>query len=511
MILEILANFTGLKFIFLSSLALLLSWLTYKVVEERLSPLRRIPCPPGALPLIGHLVTLFRSGGFLKMIRIWTEQYPSLFIVHPGFGIGIGGYMVYVSDPELIRFVTVKNPHKFERTNFLSLVVPSISKGLFAAVGKAHARQKRIIGPAFSSANLKGFFSTFQENSTNLLQHWGKQLNYKSKHFIDVEVLGDLSHLTLDVIGQTGFGYNFNTILGGDSKVSKAFATAFSALDFNYLVCKFLIPYFEYLPLAANKKFKLTKEVTDNTVLEVIQERRIQKREGSYSPVNKDLLDLLMDMYDEETDSRMSDEELRSQVFTFILAGNETTSVAMAWTLYELAKNPQIQEKLRKEIEAAFPDDEELTWEKLEKLQYLENVVKESLRVHSPADITSRVALSDVEIGGYFVPAGTYILLPIDAMQRCSSFWPNPDTFDPEHFQENDKHSSIQPYSYFPFGCGPRMCIGYKFALMELKVVMATLVKNFSFNEVPGCVVKEVNKGTTQPDGLKLRIAPVKS
>ena len=130
-------------------------------------------------------------------------------------------------------------------------------------------------------------------------------------------------------------------------------------------------------------------------------------------------------------------------MFTFILAGNETTSVAMAWTLYELAKNPQIQEKLRKEIEAAFPDEEELTWEKLEKLQYLENVVKESLRVHPPADITGRVALSDVEIGGYFVPSGTYILLPIDAMQRCSSFWPNPDTFDPERFRENGDYCSF--------------------------------------------------------------------
>ena len=111
--------------------------------------------------------------------------------------------------------------------------------------------------------------------------------------------------------------------------------------------------------------------------------------------------------------------------------------MSMAWTLYELAKNPQMQKILRTEIEAAFPDEEELTWEKLEKLQYLENVVKESLRLHPPGDITARVALSDVEIGGYFVPAGTYIILPIDAMQRCSSFWPDPEKFNPTRFEEN--------------------------------------------------------------------------
>ncbi|XP_068743943.1 cytochrome P450 3A12-like isoform X2 [Montipora capricornis] len=465
MILEILADITGLKFLFLFAFVLLLSWLTYKVVEEKLSPLQRIPCPPGALPLIGHLVTLFRSGGFLKMIRIWTEQYPSLFIVHPGFGIGIGGYMVYVSDPELIRFVTVKNPHKFERTKFVSLVVPSISKGLFVAVGKAHARQKRIIGPAFSSANLQGFLGIFLENSKNLVKHWGNQLK-KHEHSIDIELLDDLSHLTLDVIGQTAFGYNFNTILAGESKVSRAFATVSHALDFKYLICKFLIPYFDYLPLAVNKKLQIAKEISDDIVL---------------------------------------------KVFTFILAGNETTSVSMAWTLYELAKNPQIQETLRMEIEAAFPDEEELTWEKLDKLQYLENVVKESLRLHPPGDITARVALLDVEIGGYFVPAGTYIILPIDAMQRCSSFWPDSEKFNPKRFEENDEQSSTHSYTYFPFGCGPRKCIGYKFALMEMKVVIATLVKKFSFSEVPGCVVKEVNKGTTQPDGLKLRIATIQT
>ena len=119
------------------------------------------------------------------------------------------------------------------------------------------------------------------------------------------------------------------------------------------------------------------------------------------------------------------------QVFTFILAGNETSSVSLTWTLYELAKNPHIQDKLRREVQ----DEEELTWEKLEKLQFLENVMKESLRLHPPADVTSRVALSDVEIGGYFIPRGTFILLPIDAMQRSSHYWSNPEIFDPQRFE----------------------------------------------------------------------------
>ena len=135
-------------------------------------------------------------------------------------------------------------------------------------------------------------------------------------------------------------------------------------------------------------------------------------------------------------------------MFTFILAGNETSSVSMAWTLYELARNPQVQEKLRAEVEAAFGDTDDLTWEKVDKMHYLENVVKESLRLHSPADITSRVALSDAEIGGHFVPAGTYVLLPMDALQRSLSFWSNPETFDPDRFQQRGKSFTVLLFGY---------------------------------------------------------------
>ena len=136
------------------------------------------------------------------------------------------------------------------------------------------------------------------------------------------------------------------------------------------------------------------------------------------------------------TATTMTDVSVFLQVFTFILAGNETSSVSLAWTLYELAKNPHIQDKLRREVKEALSDEEELTWEKLEKLQFLENVIKESLRLHPPADVTSRVTLSDVEIGGYFVPRGTMIIFPIDAVQRSSHCWANPELFDPQRFKE---------------------------------------------------------------------------
>lgn len=119
-----------------------------------------------------------------------------------------------------------------------------------------------------------------------------------------------------------------------------------------------------------------------------------------------------------------------------MVAGHETTSVALAWTLYELAKNPHIQAKVRAEINKVLCDGNELTWNTIEGLKYLENVIKESLRLHPPAYLTSRAPIADEVVGGYLIPKGTDILLPIDSLQRVSQHWPNPDDFDPGRFEE---------------------------------------------------------------------------
>ena len=123
--------------------------------------------------------------------------------------------------------------------------------------------------------------------------------------------------------------------------------------------------------------------------------------------------------------------------------------MALAWLLYELAKNPHIQERMRADVQSSFSDDEELTSEKLEKMQYMKNVIKESLRLHSPGYLTNRMAISDVEIGGYLVPGGTVIILPMDAIQHSSHYWSNPKMFDPERFNEKggwlDKLLSLRP------------------------------------------------------------------
>ena len=170
----------------------------------------------------------------------------------------------------------------------------------------------------------------------------------------------------------------------------------------------------------------------------VIKAKRKKREEGNESS-KRDLLSLLMDQQDEETGATMDDELLRAQVFTFMLAGHETTSVSMMWTLYELARHPDIAKQVRKEIQLVMKDSSELTWAKLAESKFLGNVIKESLRLHPPATMAVRVAKESDVIGGYEIPKGAYVSLGIDVVHHSTKFWKDPHAFDPQRFDENGK------------------------------------------------------------------------
>lgn len=170
----------------------------------------------------------------------------------------------------------------------------------------------------------------------------------------------------------------------------------------------------------------------------IIKERRKRKEEGIVSS-KRDLLGLLMDQHDEETGAAMDDELLRAQIFTFMLAGHETTSVSMMWTLYELARHPDIAEQIREEIQLVLKDSSKMTWAKLAELKFLGNVIKESLRLHPPAAIVTRTVKEDDVIGGYEIPKGTTVALGIGVVHHSPKFWKDPHAFDPRRFDENGK------------------------------------------------------------------------
>jgi cytochrome P450 len=224
-------------------------------------------------------------------------------------------------------------------------------------------------------------------------------------------------------------------------------------------------------PTPANRRFRRAITDADRIVYELIAERR----RGEGDP--DDLLSLLMAARDEETGEGLSDQELRDQAVTIIGAGYETTTQALAWTWYLLARHPEIENKLHAEISNVL-GGRTPTAEDLPKLKYTLMVFQEAMRLYPPAWAISRAAIERDEIGGYRVPAGSEILLLPYITHRHPKYWERGEEFYPEHFLP-EKVSARPRFAYFPFGGGPRQCIGNNFALMEAQLIIATVAQKY--------------------------------
>ena len=219
----------------------------------------------------------------------------------------------------------------------------------------------------------------------------------------------------------------------------------------------------------------------------VIDRRRQQANDSD------DLLGMLLAAEDEETGERMSDQQLRDECVTLFAAGHETTSISMAWTLYLLSHNPTVLAKLKTEIRAVLGNVDSPSPDAFRALPYAMQVIQESMRLYPPAWIMSRLALNDDSIGPYTIPAGGTALIAPYLLHRDPVNWPDPERFDPERFAPGGPKEQLHSYAYLPFGGGPRLCIGNQFALMEMQILLAMLVREFDIQPTPN------QRVTTQP------------
>lgn len=217
-----------------------------------------------------------------------------------------------------------------------------------------------------------------------------------------------------------------------------------------------------------------------------------------------DLLQLMINSQNsKETDSHkaLSDLELVAQSVIFIFAGYETTSSALTFFMYLMAIHPDAQQKLQEEIEAMFPNKATPTYDALAQMEYLDMTVNESLRLYPIASRLERVCKKDVEVNGVFIPKGTVVMVPSYVLHLDPTYWSEPEEFRPERFSKKNQ-DSINPYTYMPFGSGPRNCIGMRFALINMKLAIVRVLQNFSFKpcketQIP---LKIVSQSLTQPE-----------
>jgi cytochrome P450 len=392
--------------------------------------------------------------------------------------------VILLVHPDAVEQVLVTDNHNYRKHYGLRMNRLLLGKGLLTSDGEFWLRQRRLAQPAFLRQRIAGYGETMVAYTERLLAGW------RADETRDLQV--EMTRLTLEITGKTLFGAD----VGGDAAdVGRAMADALDSFE-KRVSSLFPLPY--WVPTATNRRLIRAVHCLDEILYRFIKERRASSEQWD------DLLSLLLHAHDEEGD-RMTDQQVRDEAMTLFLAGHETTALALAWTGYLLAQHPEAEEKLRAELRAVL-GDRAPTVADLPRLPYAERVVLESMRLYPPAWAIGREALHDTEIGGYPVRKGTTLFMSQWVTHRDPRWFDEPERFHPDRWA-GGLAQRLPKFAYFPFGGGPRLCIGNTFALMEAVLVVATIFRQFRYELVPGHPVTLAPAMTLRPrDGVRVML-----
>jgi cytochrome P450 len=356
-----------------------------------------------------------------------------------------------------------------------------LGNGLFTSDGEFWRRQRRLAQPAFHRRRVVAFGGLMTDATLAMLERW--QAHATSGRPLDVAT--EFMRLTMEVVTRALFS---TSVEGDTGEIGSAITTLLDEVTF-----RFTFPFYPPLrvPTPRNRRFLAARATLDGIVYRIIAERRRRPDE------HDDLLAMLMEARDEETGEGMSDRQLRDEVVTLFLAGHETTANALTWASYLLSTHVAVERRLRAEVDEAL-QGRIPTASDLPNLAYTRMVIDETLRLYPPAWITNRRAIEEDTVRGYLVPADATVSISPYVTHRDPTIWENPEGFDPERF--SPERSAGRPhYAYFPFGGGPRQCIGKGFALMEATLVLALLTQRYELHLVPGRKVETEALATLRP------------
>ena len=423
-----------------------------------------------------------------RNIRKKTHEYLSL--LEEKYGdiskIKFGPFtVIYIANPDYIEYVLLNRDTyiKIQEGGMLRIL---LGNGLLTSEGDFWLKQRRLIQPVFHKNRLERFVQKISESTDDMLTAW------ETKQGETTDIYNEMNRLTLDIVGKTLFSTNVKDEF---DKVNTALTKIMTAIRNRSRFMRFPL----WVPLPSHLRIEHNRKILDETIGEIINQRKGET--GKFD----DLLTMLMEVEDADTRERMTDKQLRDEVLTIFIAGHETTANAMAFTLYLLAKHPEIKARLQKELTEVLGNGE-LSFEKLQRLEYTTMVIKESMRLYPPAWMLPREAAKDDTIGGYPIKKGDKVLASPYAMQRSPRYWKNPEEFNPERFTtENMKQ--MPRYAYFPFGGGQRLCVGNNFAMMEMQIILAKLCAQFDFTLAPGFELELLPLITLRPkEGVPMNL-----
>ena len=429
-----------------------------EVVSESVGKKTSAPLPPGPKghPILGVMPEFNRDTlAFITRCREYGDVVRARFFY-------VTCYFLY--NPDDIEYVLSTNAKNFiksmsVRSNFFHRL---IGNGLLTSEGDFWRRQRRLAQPAFHRQRISSYGEVMVEYSERMISSW-KAGQMRDAH-------RDMMRLTLEIVAKT----LFNADVSGDADRVGAILSEIVKPFASQATLKWILD--NRLPTPAHRRFHRLAKQIDEIVYRIIEERRRSGRDEG------DLLSMLLQAQDEDG-SQMTDQQLRDEVMTLFLAGHETTALTLSWAWYLLALNPEAESKFHRELETVLHGHAP-TFADLPQLKYTEMIAKESMRLYPPAYGVGREAIEECEIGGFRVPAKTQIFAFQWATQRDARYFDAPDQFHPDRWTEGFTNA-LPKYAYFPFGGGPRACIGNTFAMMEIVLVLATIGQKFRLPLAP--------------------------
>ncbi|XP_050101183.1 cytochrome P450 4d2-like [Anopheles aquasalis] len=467
---------------------------------------------PKPLPIVGNLLQfafLDIPGIFEKVVEL-HQNYGKDFMMWSLFNWTV----IMMTSPKNVEKVLLAK--KTQKSLLYEFIEPWLGQGLLISSGEKWFQRRKIITPTFHFKILEQFIRSFNTESDTMVKLLRKHVNGKEFDIYDYVTL-----MALDSICETSMGttvdaqHNPNNqyvqnvkrmavlVLLRTISVLGPYATLYNVFHPNAWEQRRVIKQLHHFTdsVIRSRRQQLASSKAEHVNFDLNEENLYSKRKLTF-------LDLLLNV---NVDGKpLSDLDIREEVDTFMFEGHDTTTSGISFTIYELARNPDVQERVYEEIVSILGPDHktaELTYQNLQEFKYLDLVVKEGLRMYPPVGIIGRALVEDLELNGTIVPAGQNILVPIYVIHRNPEIYPNPNQFDPSRFSE-EAESKRGPFDYLPFSIGARNCIGQRYALMEMKVSLIKLIAHYRI--LPGESLKKLRIKTDlvlRPDiGIPVKI-----
>ena len=439
----------------------------------------KLPPGPKGLPLFGNVFEPRGDaiGYFTRCVGMYGD------IVFLRF---LGVPMCFINRPEYIESVLVTQHANFSKSKDYRALRRVLGNGLLTSEGEFWRRQRKLVQPAFHQERIGAYAEVMVKFTERTLASW--------KDGQPVDIHEAMMRLTLDIVAKTLF----------DTDVSHEAEDVASAL--HVLMGKFmrqagfafLLP--SSIPIPTTRRLQQAVRQLDKVIYRIIRQRRAGGQNSG------DLLSVLLQAQDDEGVG-MTDRQLHDEIMTLFLAGHETTANVLSWTWLLLGQNPQVEAKLIDELQSVL-GGRAPTPADLPRLTYTDMVLKEAMRIYPPVWIIGRRAVAPFRLGEFELPAKTNVLMSQLLMHRDARYFPEPERFDPDRWRAGDSRGASLPrFAYFPFGGGPRVCIGAGFATMEAVLLLATIAQKFQINVAAGQKIEMLPSVTLRPkSGIRVTV-----